>query len=135
MATNNNSSFVFYESFLKSIQNVERFRSKEEAFDFAMSIIEYGCYGLPPEDTNPAWLYGFEQVRASIDAAQDRRQKQIAQGKMGGRPRKSANIDEILTMRAQGMSIRTIAEQLNISDKTVRRRLQEHENGGDFISE
>ena len=135
MATSNNSSFVFYESFLKSVQNVERFRGKEEAFDFAMSIIEYGCYGLPPEDTNPAWLYGFEQVRASIDAAQDRRQKQIAQGKMGGRPRKSANIDEILTMRANGLSIRAIAEQLNISDKTVRRRLQEHENDGNFISE
>lgn len=135
MATSNNSSFVFYESFLKSVQNVERFRGKEEAFDFAMSIIEYGCYGLPPEDTNPAWLYGFEQVRASIDAAQDRRQKQIAQGKMGGRPRKSANIDEILQMRANGLSIRAIAEQLNISDKTVRRRLQEHENDGNFISE
>jgi hypothetical protein len=61
MATND-SAFVFYESFLKSIQNVERFRSKEEAFDFAMSIMEYGCYGLPPEDANSAWLYGFEQV-------------------------------------------------------------------------
>lgn len=128
MAISNSSSFVFYESFLKSIQNVERFRGKEEAFDFAMSIMEYGCYGLPPEDTNPAWLYGFEQVRAAIDAAQDRRQKQIAQGKTGGRPRKSANIDEILQMRANGLSIRTIAEQLNISDKTVRRRIQEHES-------
>lgn len=134
MATND-SAFVFYESFLKSIQNVERFRGKEEAFDFAMSIMEYGCYALPPEDTDPAWLYGFEQVRAAIDAAQDRRQKQIAQGKMGGRPRKLANIDEILAMRASGLSIRTIAERLNISDKTVRRRLQEHENGGNFISE
>ena len=124
----NDSAFVFYESFLKSIQNVERFRGKEEAFDFAMSIMEYGCYGLPPEDTDPAWLYGFEQVRAAIDAAQDRRQKQIAQGKMGGRPRKIANIEEILAMRANGLSIRAIAEQLNISDKTVRRRLQEHED-------
>lgn len=127
MATND-SAFVFYESFLKSIQNVERFRGKEEAFDFAMSIMEYGCYGLPPDDTNSAWLYGFEQVRASIDAAQDRRQRQIAQGKTGGRPRKSANIDEILQMRASGLSVRAIAERLNISDKTVRRRLQEHES-------
>jgi transposase len=50
---------------------------------------------------------------------------------MGGRPRKLANIDEILQMRASGLNIRTIAERLNISDKTVRRRIQEYESSGE----
>lgn len=126
MANDNTSAFVFYESFLKGIQRVEGFEGKEAAYDFLMDLIEYGLYGLIPEEDNKTWLYGFEQMKASIDNAQSRREKQIAQGKMGGRPRKIIDIEEILLLRNQGLSLRAIADRLSISPKTVSRRLEEY---------
>lgn len=122
----NDSAFVFYESFLKTVQNIERFKGKEAAYDFFVYIAEYGLYGLLPDENDRVWLYGFEQVKTAIDAAQDRRQKQIAQGKMGGRPRKVVDIEEILLLRDQGLSMRAIADKLSISYKTVARRLEEY---------
>ena len=121
----NDSAFVFYESFLKTIQNVERFAGKEAAYDYLMSIMEYGCYGLLPDESNPAWLYGFEQVRTAISHAQERRDKQIANGKKGGRPRTSVNAETILNMKNQGMTYKEIAGMLNISESTVKRRISE----------
>jgi len=126
MANDNTSAFVFYESFLKGIQRVEGFEGKEAAYDFLMDLIEYGLYGLVPDENNKTWLYGFEQMKASIDNAQTRREKQIAQGKMGGRPRKTVDIEEILALRDQGLSMRAIADRLVISPKTVSRRLEEY---------
>lgn len=136
MANDNTSAFVFYESFLKGIQRVEGFEGKEAAYDFLMDLIEYGLYGLIPEEDNKTWLYGFEQMKASIDNAQNRREKQIAQGKMGGRPRKIIDIEEILLLRSQGLSLRAIADQLSISPKTVSRRLEEYGQNPDtnFVS-
>ena len=127
MANDNTSAFVFYESFLKGIQRVESFEGKAAAYDYVMDLIEYGLYGLVPDDNNKTWLYGFEQMKASIDSAQVRREKQIAQGKMGGRPRKIVDIEEILVLKQQGLSLRAISDKLNISEKTVRRRIQEYE--------
>ena len=126
MANENNSAFVFYESFLKGIYRVETFFGKEAAYDFASGLIEYGLYGLEPEESNPIWAYGFEQIKASIDSAQERRDKQIKQGKMGGRPRKTIDIEAIVALRKQGLSKKAIAEQLQISEKTVSRRLEEY---------
>ena len=123
---NDNAAFVFYESFLKNIQQVERFQGKEAAYDYMMDLIEYGLYGLVPEENSITWLYGFEHMRGSIDIAQNRREKQIAQGKMGGRPRKVVDIEEILSLRNQGLSLRAIADKLSISYKTVSRRLEEY---------
>lgn len=123
---NDNAAFVFYESFLKNIQQVERFQGKEAAYDYMMDLIEYGLYGLVPEENSITWLYGFEHMRDSIDIAQNRREKQIAQGKMGGRPRKVVDIEEILSLRNQGLSLRAIADKLSISYKTVSRRLEEY---------
>lgn len=121
----NDSAFVFYESFLKTIQNVERFAGKEAAYDYLISIMEYGCYGLLPDETNPAWLYGFEQVRTAISHAQERRDKQVANGKKGGRPRTSVDVETILNMKNQGMTYKEIADMLNISESTVKRRISE----------
>lgn len=123
---NDNTAFVFYESFLKNIQQVERFQGKAAAYDFIMDLIEYGLYGLVPEEDNITWLYGFESMRDSIDIAQNRRQKQIAQGKMGGRPRKMVDVEEIIRLRDQGLSMKAIADKLSISYKTVSRRLEEY---------
>lgn len=124
---NDNAAFVFYESFLKNIQQVERFQGKEAAYDYMMDLIEYGLYGLVPDENSITWLYGFEHMRDSIDIAQNRREKQIAQGKMGGRPRKMVDIKEILFLKQQGLSLRAISDKLHISEKTARRRIQEYE--------
>ena len=123
--TTNTSGFVFYESFLKNLQHVEKFQGKEAAYNFLIDLIEYGLYGLTPDEDSLTWLYGFEQIKTSIDAAQDRRDKQIAIGKTGGRPRKIVDIEEIVRLKDEGLSMRAISNQLNISEKTVRRRLQE----------
>ena len=58
-----------------------------------------------------------ERVSAGIRNAR-------ANGKKLGRPRVSANLEEILQLRAEGHSSRKIAAKLGIGDGTVRDRLK-----------
>jgi len=125
----NDSTFVFYESFLKTIQNVERFKGKEVAYDFFLAIAEYGCYGLIPDANNPAWLYGFEQIKTNLDYATSRYNKAVENGKKGGRTKKAIDIEEILWMSENNYTQQQIADELGVSLNTIKRRLRDYREG------
>jgi len=59
-----------------------------------------------------------ERVSAGIRNAREN-------GKRFGRPRVKANLEEILQLRAEGLSLRKIAAKLGIGDGTVRDRLKD----------
>lgn len=122
----NNGKFVFYESVLKSAQNIEKFYGTETAYHFLIAVIEFGCYGLLPAENDPVWAQGFDAVAASIDAAASRYAKAQRDGARGGRARKQVSIEDILELQAQHLTQKEIAAQLNVAPRTIQRRLQEY---------
>jgi transcriptional regulator with XRE-family HTH domain len=125
----NTSSFVFYESFLKNMYNVQRIMGDKAAFELMLATCEYGLYGLRPDDDNPVWAYGFEQTITAIDRANSRYNKAVENGKKGGRVKKSVDAEEILSLLDQRYTQQEIAEQLGVSLSTVKRRLRDYQMG------
>lgn len=64
--------------------------------------------------------------RAPAPVTSDRRERSdaLACGKQLGRPRRIVNREEVLRLRAEGASLRQIAEKLGLGYGTVRLRLR-----------
>lgn len=81
-----NKSFVFYESFLQSIKNLE----VEEQGKMALMIINYGIYGKEPKLEGYAGAF-WTQVKLCIDNAKKRRAFHKEIGAKGGLSKASKN--------------------------------------------
>lgn len=116
-----NNSFVFYESFYTYVQETLRKRKGDkEALDFLAAIIEYGLYGVVPDETSDLWLYNLRQEFELIDRAKERYNAAVENGKKGGRPKKITP-EEVAAAAQTGMTNKEIAEQYQVSERTVRR--------------
>lgn len=118
----NNESFVFYESVYKQSQILEKRLGAEVALAFMNAVVEFGLYGVIPEEDDPLWLYGLEQTFTSIGAAKDRRQQQISNGKKGGRP-KTIDDQQVIEMFKQGMTNSEIAAAVGCSLSSVEKKV------------
>lgn len=117
-------SFVFYRSFAEQFKQVAEDVNCETAWKCINALMDYALDGIePPRDVQ---LYGFRQMKASIDAAQGRYTKAKQDGKQGGAPKKELAIEDILTLQSEGCTQKQIAKELNISVSTVKRRLEEY---------
>lgn len=121
----NKGKFVFYESVYKQMERLEKMLGIEKAYAFTKAVMDYGLYGVVPEDDNELWLYGLEQIFTSIDAAQQRYEKNIEDGGKGGRPQKEIDMDLVASLLENGMTKREVATQFGISEDTLSRRLKE----------
>ena len=93
MAANDNAdTFVFYPTFLTSIEAI-----KNEAMRLAMfeAVVNYGVYGTLPDftDADPNGLLDgmFLQMRFSIDEAKAKRSTNRENGSRGGAPKGNKN--------------------------------------------
>ena len=68
------------------------------------AVMEFGIYGVIPDEDDEAWLYGLDGAIASIDAAKSRRKKNIEDGAKGGRRKTDIDVEELVEMREQGMT-------------------------------
>lgn len=114
----NKGSFVFYESVAKQGDRLANRLGKEVAYDFYKAVIDFGLYGVVPDESEEVWLYGLEQAITSISAAKDRYNAAIENGKKGGRP-KEVNEDKVLELKNQGMTNKQVAEELKCSVSTI----------------
>ena len=114
----NKESFVFYESVAKQGDRLANKLGKEVAYDFYKAVIDFGLYGVLPDEDSDVWLYGFEQTITSINAAKDRYAAAVENGKKGGRPKK---IDEnkALELKQKGMTNKQVAEVLGCSVSSI----------------
>lgn len=124
MSEMNSASFVMYESFYKQAQILEKKLGKDTAYDFLNAVMEFGLYGVVPDEDDDVWMYGFEQTITSIDKAKDRYNKAVENGKKGGRPKKYDD-QLILELKKQGLSNSQIAVRLGCSTRTVERAIAE----------
>ena len=117
----NSESFVFYESVYKQAQILQKKMGAETAMEFLNAVMEFGLYGVVPDEEADVWLYGIEQTFTSIGAAKDRRQQQIENGKKGGRP-KSIDDDVVIQMIKDGMTNAEIAKALDCSVSSIEKK-------------
>ena len=122
----NKSSFVFYESVYKQANVLHKRNKKEEELELLRAIMEFGLYGVIPEEESDVWLYGFEQAATSISAAKTRYEAAKENGSKGGRPVKYPMMD-MVKYREQGMTNNQIAAYMGCSVKTVESKLKQYD--------
>lgn len=122
----NKSSFVFYESVYKQANALHKRNKKEEELELLRAIMEFGLYGVIPEEESDVWLYGFEQAATSISAAKTRYEAAKENGCKGGRPVKYPMMD-MVKYREQGMTNNQIAAYMGCSVKTVENKLKQYD--------
>lgn len=112
---NNTESFVLYESVYKQFEILKK-RKPAVATDFIEAIMEYGLYGVVPDEESDVWLYGFEQSITSIQRAKDRYIAAVENGSKGGRPSKNLNKEEVLQKKEELKTWKAVAKFYNISE-------------------
>lgn len=115
-------NFIFYGSWKEHLNGLKQLCGEDVAKEVAWQIINYGTYkGFDTEDQKIIDMVNG-MCRDLIDSAKKRREASIGNGKQGGRPKKY-NVDDMLSLRDQGLTPTEIAENLGCAVKTVRRAL------------
>ena len=117
----NAESLVFYESVYKQAERLEKKLGKEVGYDFLKSVIEFGLYGVVPDDDDNAWLYGLEQTITSIGAAKDRYAAAVENGKKGGRKKVELNQEEVMKKKAELKTWKAVAAFYKVDEDTLRK--------------
>lgn len=117
---NNTESFVLYESVYKQFEILKK-RKPAVATDFIEAIMEYGLYGVVPDEESDVWLYGFEQSITSIQRAKDRYIASVENGRKGGRPSKNLNKEEVLQKKEELKTWKAVAKFYSIDEDTLRK--------------
>ena len=117
---NNTESFVLYESVYKQFEILKK-RKPAVVTDFIEAIMEYGLYGVIPDEESDVWLYGFEQSITSIQRAKDRYIAAVENGSKGGRPSKNLNKEEVLQKKEELKTWKAVAKFYGIDEDTLRK--------------
>ena len=124
----NKESFVFYESVAKQGDRLANKLGKEVAYDFYKAVIDFGLYGVLPDEDSEVWLYGFEQTITSIDAAKDRYAAAIENGKKGGRPKVNLNEQEVLAKKKELGTWKETAQYFGVTEQSLKNYRNQWEN-------
>ena len=116
----NTESFVLYESVYKQFEILKK-RNPAVATNFIEAIMEYGLYGVVPDEESDIWLYGFEQSITSIQRAKDRYIASVENGRKGGRPSKNLNKEEVLQKKEELKTWKAVAKFYSIDEDTLRK--------------
>lgn len=106
-------SFVLYESVYVQFERMLKVNNTEGAAAYIDAVMQYGLYGVLPEEDSQVWLYGLDNVIASIDSAKAKYREKI-------------NIpeDELIDCLRKGMTIREISDQFGCCTRTITRRIK-----------
>ena len=115
-------NFIFYGSWKEHLNGLKELCGEDVAKEVAWQIINYGTYkDFDTEDQNIINMVNG-MCRDLIISAKKRREASVTNGRQGGRPTKYS-VDDMLALRAQGLSNQDIADNLGCSVKTVQRAL------------
>lgn len=108
-------SFVLYESVYFQFERLIKAGKADGANRYIDAVMQYGLYGVVPEENDEVWLYGLDNVMASINSAKSNYRKKI-------------NIPEMELARYmyEGLTQKEIADKFNCSVDTIQRRIKEY---------
>ena len=116
MASKNyKQSFVLYESVYAQFERLLKANKVEGANRYIDAVMQYGLYGVLPEESDEVWLFGLDNVMASIDSAKSNYRKKI------NVPR-----EELERYLREGLTQAQIAEKFSCSVDTIQRRIKEY---------
>ena len=115
-------NFLFLASWYDILQGYDTAGKPEIASELAKQIIYYGVTGQMTSDDPIITGTVNSMCAALIERSKKRYNSCITNGGQGGRPEKYS-IDEMRSLRQQGMSLEEIARRLGCSAKTVQRKL------------
>lgn len=126
---NNYQNFVFYGSWRTTLDGFREKLGLDYAKNALWNLMTNATSGEVETD-DPlilAWITG--SCTPNIEAARDRYNRAVENGKAGGRP-KEVSPDEIKRLYKSGMKHEQIANKLGCSTKTVQRAIKEMDKTG-----
>ena len=108
---NYKESFVIYESVYAQFERMLKADDIKGAASYIDAVMQYGLYGALPDEDSPVWLYGLDNVIASIDSAKAKYREKI-----------DIPEDELIDCLKKGMTNDEIAEYFKCSSRTITRR-------------
>lgn len=107
-------TFIFYESYMKTYERLRKL-DVNKADLYIYSLMQYGLYNELPEQDSEVWLYGFDGVVATINAAKANRAKRINVPK-----------EELEQMINEGKTQEEISQYFGCSLPTIQRRMKDY---------
>ena len=117
------SNFVFYESWIETINGFEEDFGKEYAMETAYALIHFATTGevKTSKKSIQNWIVG--SCMPNIISAQQRYDKAVQNGKLGGRP-SIIDKERVLELRREGYTQNAIAEKLGCHVNSIRNILR-----------
>lgn len=108
-------SFVLYESVYSQFERLVKAGKIDGANCYIDAVMQYGLFGVVPDDNDEVWLYGLDNVIASINSAKSNYRKKINVPK-----------EELARYLQEGRTQQEIADIFNCSVDTIQRRIKEY---------
>ena len=123
------ANMVFYESWLETVDAFEKMFGTDFAKETIYALVYLSIRGevKTENDLILGWIKG--SCLPNIKAARDRYQKAVEAGKKGGRP-KELDYDEIYRLKENGVSVKDIAEEMDLTEESVRCALKRYNRMG-----
>lgn len=121
-----NNGFVFYATFLDSIEALEKGNEPERAIKLMRAIIDYGINKT--YDQSDAIVNAMmPQITHAIDNAKNRYDDAVENGKKGGAKKKYDDAEIVRMVIEQKMTHKAVSEALGCNTKTVQRAMREYQ--------
>ena len=123
------ANMVFYESWLETVDAFEKMFGTDFAKETIYALVYLSIRGevKTENDLILGWIKG--SCLPNIKAARDRYQKAVEAGKKGGRP-KELDYEEIYRLKENGVSVKDIAEEMDLTEESVRCALKRYNRMG-----
>lgn len=123
------ANMVFYESWLETVDAFEKMFGTDFAKETIYALVYLSIRGevKTENDLILGWIKG--SCLPNIKAARDRYQKAVETGKKGGRP-KELDYEEIYRLKENGVSVKDIAEEMDLTEESVRCALKRYNRMG-----
>ena len=123
------ANMVFYESWLETVDAFEKMMGIDFAKEAIYALVYLSIRGeiKTENDLILGWIKG--SCLPNIKAARDRYQKAVEAGKKGGRP-KELDYEEIYRLKENGVSVKDIAEEMDLTEESVRCALKRYNRMG-----
>lgn len=122
-----NNGFVFYATFLDSIEALEKGDEPERAVKLMKAIINYGI-NQTYDDSDVVVNAMMPQIKFAIDNAKNRYDDAVENGKKGGAKKKYDDAEIVRMVIEQKMTHKAVSEALGCNTKTVQRAMREYKN-------
>lgn len=123
------ANMVFYESWLETVDAFEKMMGIDFAKEAIYALVYLSIRGevKTENDLILGWIKG--SCLPNVQSAQEKYRRAVEAGKKGGRP-KELDYDEIYRLKENGVSVKDIAEEMDLTEESVRCALKRYNRMG-----